>query len=187
MPIDFPSSPSSGQIYDYLSKSWIWNDVYWASIGASGNISSGQLGTPVVFSGNIASGSIGAFHLASGVGGGGISLTSGIITSGHVGDNAVTSGNIASGQVGRFQINDFNAGINLSTIRGGSKGYFAGGDNGAFVSTADKLTYSTDTTSAQTTANLSQARSSLAGVSEGLTKVILRVELLALMLQQQIN
>ena len=170
MPIDFPSSPSSGQRYDYLSKSWIWNDVYWASIGASGNISSGQLGTPVVFSGNIASGSIGSFHLASGVGGGGGSLSSGSVTSGLIGDNAVTSGNIASGQVGRFQINDFNAGINLSTIRGGSKGYFAGGDTGASVSTADKLTYSTDTTSAQTTANLSQARSSLAGVSEGLTK-----------------
>jgi len=170
MPIDFPSSPSSGQRYDYLSKSWIWNNIYWASVGASGNISSGQLGTPVVFSGNIASGSISAFNLASGIGGGGGSLSSGSVTSGLIGDNAVTSGNIASGQVGRFQINDFNAGINLSTIRGGSKGYFAGGDTGAFVSTADKLTYSTDTTSAQTTANLSQARSSLAGVSEGLTK-----------------
>ena len=67
MPIDFPSSPSSGQRYDYLSKSWIWNDVYWASVGSSGNISSGQLGTPVLFSGNIASGSIGSFHFASGV------------------------------------------------------------------------------------------------------------------------
>ena len=81
MPIDFPTSPSSGQRYDYLSKSWIWNGVYWASVGASGNITSGQLGTPVVFSGNIASGSIGSFHLASGVGGGGF-LSSGSVTVG---------------------------------------------------------------------------------------------------------
>ena len=174
MPIDFPSSPSSGQRYDYLSKSWIWNDVYWASIGASGNISSGQLGTPVVFSGNIASGSIGSFHFASGVGGGGgggaIVLTSGSVTSGLIGNNAVTSGNIGGGQVGRFQINDFNPGTSLFVTRFGLKGYFAGGANPTITATADKLTYSTDTTAAQTTANLSQARSSLAGVSEKLTK-----------------
>ena len=164
MPIDFPSSPSSGQRYDYLSKSWIWNDVYWASIGASGNISSGQLGTPVVFSGNIASGSIGTFHLASGVGGGGF-LSSGSVTSGLIGNNAVASGNIASGQVGRFQINDFNPGTNLPLGRGGNKGYFAGGNTGNYVATADKLTFSTDTTAAQTSANLSQARARLAGCS----------------------
>jgi hypothetical protein len=177
MPIDFPSSPSSGQRYDYLSKSWIWNSVYWASVGASGNISSGQLGTPVIFSGNIASGSIGSFHFASGVVGGGvvgsggaIILTSGSVTSSYIGNNAIASGNIASGQVGRFQINDFNAGTNLALVRGGGKGYFAGGDTGADVSTADKLTYVTDTTIAQTTANLSQARQLLAGCSGEGTK-----------------
>jgi len=106
MPIDFPSSPSSGQRYDYLSKSWIWNSIYWASVGSSGNISSGQLGTPVVFSGNIASGQIGAFHLASGVGGGtgSGSLVSGSVTSGNIGDNALSSGNIASGQVSTFHL-----------------------------------------------------------------------------------
>ena len=104
MPIDFPSSPSSGQRYDYLSKSWIWNSIYWASVGSSGNISSGQLGTPVVFSGNIASGQIGAFHLASGVGGGTGSLVSGSVTSGNIGDNALSSGNIASGQVSTFHL-----------------------------------------------------------------------------------
>ena len=171
MPIDFPSSPSSGQRYDYLSKSWIWNDVYWASIGASGNISSGQLGTPVVFSGNIASGSIGTFHLASGVGGGGF-LSSGSVTSGLIGNNAVASGNIASGQVGRFQINDFNPGTNLPLGRGGDKGYFAGGNTtaGNSSATADKLTFSTDTTAAQTSANLSQAKTNLAGCSGEGTK-----------------
>jgi len=175
MPIDFPSSPSSGQRYDYLSKSWIWNNVYWASVGSSGNVTSGQLGTPVLFSGNIASGSIGSFHLASGVGGGGggaIVLTSGSVTSGLIGDNAVVSGSIGSGQVGRFQISYFNPGTNLNLIRGGVKGYFAGGTDSSFiiVATADKLTYSTDTTVAQTTANLSQAKSNMAGVSEKLTK-----------------
>jgi hypothetical protein len=162
MPIDFPSSPSSGQRYNYLSKSWIWNNVYWASVGSSGNISSGQLGTPVLFSGNIASGSIGSFHFASGVVGGGF-----LVTSGLIGNNAVASGNIASGQVGRFQINDFNPGTNLPLGRGGNKGYFAGGAStgSVVVTTADKLTFSTDTTAAQTSANLSQARARLAGCS----------------------
>jgi len=49
---------------------------------------------------------------------------------------------------------------------GSTKGYFAGGATGAVVTvaTADKLTYSTDITAAQTTANLTQARYSLAGV-----------------------
>ena len=171
MPIDFPSSPSSGQRYDYLSKSWIWNSVYWASVGASGNISSGQLGTPVVFSGNIASGSIGTFHLASGVGGGGF-LSSGSVTSGLIGNNSVNSGNIASGQVGRFQINDFNPGTNLPLGRGGDKGYFAGGNGstGSISVIADKLTYANDTTAAQTSANLSQARRNLAGCSGEGTK-----------------
>ena len=205
MPIDFPSSPSSGQRYDYLSKSWIWNDVYWASVGASGNISSGQLGTPVLFSGNIASGSIGSFHFASGVVGGGGSLSSGSVTSGLIGDNAVVSGSIGSGQVGRFQISYFNIGqifsntfgnnsitsgnvgsgqigqfhfisgiirtaTNPVTLLGGTKGFFAGGSTGSYVATADKVTYSTDTTIAQTTANLSQARYNLAAISQGTTK-----------------
>jgi hypothetical protein len=162
MPIDFPSSPSSGQRYNYLSKSWIWNNVYWASVGSSGNISSGQLGTPVLFSGNIASGSIGSFHFASGVVGGGF-----LVTSGLIGNNAVASENIASGQVGRFQINDFNPGTNLPLGKGGNKGYFAGGAStgSVVVTTADKLTFSTDTTAAQTSANLSQARARLAGCS----------------------
>ena len=67
MPISFPFPPSSGQQYDYLSQSWIYNGTYWASIRASGAVTSGQLGTPVVFSGNIASGQIGTNQLASGV------------------------------------------------------------------------------------------------------------------------
>ena len=49
----------------------------------------------------------------------------------------------------------------------GSKGYLTGGYTGAYVATADKLTYSTDTTVAQTSANLSAARYSAASVSEG--------------------
>ena len=98
MPISFPSSPSSGQRYEYLFNAWIYNGTFWRATNASGSITSGNLGVNVVFSGNIASGQIGSFHLASGVGGGGGggSLTSGQIQSGNIGDNAVTSGNIAS-------------------------------------------------------------------------------------------
>ena len=164
MPISFPFPPSSGQRYDYLSQSWIYNGTYWASVRASGAVTSGQLGTPVVFSGNIASGQIGTNQLASGVGGGGISLVSGSIISGYIGDNAVTSGNIASGQIGRFHINNFNVGIQTKT-RGGTAGYFAGGYTNNSVVTSDILIYSTDTTASQTSSNITTATGALAGCS----------------------
>ena len=103
MPIDFPTSPSSGQRYDYLSKSWIWNGVYWASVGASGNITSGQLSTPVVFSGNISSGQVSTFHLSpesvySGL------IGSGIISTFKLSNEAIYSGAIASGQIPIFSL-----------------------------------------------------------------------------------
>lgn len=57
---------------------------------------------------------------------------------------------------------------------GGAKGYIAGGDttnnNTVTVITADKITFSTDTTVAQTSANLTQARSFANSMSEGITK-----------------
>ena len=70
---------------------------------------------------------------------------------------------------------------NLSQSRGSSggisecstKGYVAGGftvNTGAVVTTADKITFSTDTTAAQTTANLSTARSDMGCPSQGSSK-----------------
>lgn len=50
MPIDFPSSPITGQSYTYNSKQWIWNGTNWAistvgNIGATGaNGSTGPTG-----------------------------------------------------------------------------------------------------------------------------------------------
>jgi hypothetical protein len=29
MPIDFPNSPTTGQVYTYLGRSWVWNGVAW--------------------------------------------------------------------------------------------------------------------------------------------------------------
>lgn len=29
MPIDFPASPSTNDIYSYAGKSWIWNGIAW--------------------------------------------------------------------------------------------------------------------------------------------------------------
>ena len=170
MPISFPSLPSSGQRYEFSFNAWTYNGTFWQATGSSGQITSGAISDNAIFSGNIASGSISAFNLASGVGGSSLVLTSGSITSGLIGDNAVNSGNIASGQVGQYQINDYNVGV-LNNIRGGDYGYFAGGSSsGTFFATAEKLTYSSDTAAAQTTANLSQGRGGLAGISEGLTK-----------------
>jgi hypothetical protein len=55
-------------------------------------------------------------------------------------------------------------------VFGGAKGYYLGGYSGSVAATADKLTYSNDTTAAQTTANLSVSRYEMRGLSEGNTK-----------------
>ena len=148
MPIDFPTSPSSGQRYDYLSKSWIWNSVYWVSVGASGNVTSGQLGTPVVFSGNIASGQIGSFHLASGVGGGGgASLTSGSVTSGFIGNAAVVSGSVGSGQIGTIH---FSSGsVAKFTSSSSAPSSPSEGDRWYYTTDGVLLTYVNDGSSSQ--------------------------------------
>jgi hypothetical protein len=54
---------------------------------------------------------------------------------------------------------------------GTTYGYFAGGFTGASVTvaTGDRITFSTSTTAAQTSANLSQARYYLSGLSDGTT------------------
>lgn len=71
---------------------------------------------------------------------------------------------------------------NLSAVRkaaagmteGTSKGYWAGGYTGSIVTTtvvtADKITFSSDTTTAQTTANLSVSRAESFAGSDGSTK-----------------
>lgn len=131
MAISFPFPPSSGQRYDYLTQSWIYNGTYWASVGASGNVTSGQLGTPVVFSGNIASGQIASSHLASGI------LTtpnirSGDIKSGMVGDGAVFNFNIASGQI--FNNNIASGVVTFSNLGSGcvTSGKIASGQVGEY-------------------------------------------------------
>ena len=51
-----------------------------------------------------------------------------------------------------------------------SHGYVLGGYTGDYVATADKVTYSTDTTAACTSANLSQARYAACSTGDGTTK-----------------
>ena len=51
-----------------------------------------------------------------------------------------------------------------------TKGYFAGGYDDSFIATTDKIVFSSDTTTARTSANLSAPRQGLAGLSEGSTK-----------------
>ena len=61
----------------------------------------------------------------------------------------------------------------LSAISDGEdKGFICGGDTSSStrVATADKITFTTDVNNARTTANISQARYSLAGSSEGRSK-----------------
>ena len=34
MPINFPNSPATNEIYSYDNKSWIWSGSYWSSLGS---------------------------------------------------------------------------------------------------------------------------------------------------------
>lgn len=136
-------SIASGQVNNFKLSSG-------ASIAnlQSGNIRSGLLANNSVLSGNILSGNIG-----------GLQFSPQSIRRNNFADSSVLSGSVASGQIGQFHL----VGIN-------GAGYFAGGGTLNQVATADKLTYSNDTTAAQTTANLSQARIGVAGVSNSTTQ-----------------
>ena len=35
MPINFPNSPATNEIYSYDTKSWIWSGSYWSSLGST--------------------------------------------------------------------------------------------------------------------------------------------------------
>jgi hypothetical protein len=37
MPIDFPFAPTTGQVYTYLGKSWVWNGTAW-DVATSGKL-----------------------------------------------------------------------------------------------------------------------------------------------------
>jgi hypothetical protein len=70
----------------------------------------------------------------------------------------------------------FRAGILESGVKGPSGhvatatyGYFAGGNSGAVVTTADRITFSTGATSANTASNLSTARRFVSGLSDKVT------------------
>ena len=42
MPINFPNSPATNEIYSYDTKSWIWSGSYWSNfvVGSTGNVTS---------------------------------------------------------------------------------------------------------------------------------------------------
>ena len=61
-------------------------------------------------------------------------------------------------------------GIQSPVRKASEKGYVAGGYTGAYVATTDKLTFATDTYTAQASANLTLARGAAAGVSQAIVK-----------------
>jgi hypothetical protein len=155
----------------------------------SGNIGSGVIRFPEFFGDAIAyanvnvtsgsvilSGQIDQYHLYWTLDGS--TTKAGYFAGGNTGNNVGIA--IADKLTYATDSNAYQSSANLSQARyglagiseGSTKGYFAGGSTGSSVNfvTTDKITYSNDTTVAQTTANLSQARYSLAGVSDGLTK-----------------
>lgn len=85
MPIDFPSTPASGQAYTFGTNTWVYNGTYWNAY-INKPVISGQLSSNVVYSGNIASGQVGQDHISSG------GIRSGAIASGQIGDNHFSSG-----------------------------------------------------------------------------------------------
>ena len=51
MPIDFPSSPLTGQSYTYGSKEWIWNGTEWAISNRSSSGVAGATGASITIKG----------------------------------------------------------------------------------------------------------------------------------------
>ena len=69
MSINFPSSPTNGQVYSYSGVSWQWNNVYWEVYSAQSAFISSLVtvgtGSPVVFD---VSGGTGFFYSINGIG-----------------------------------------------------------------------------------------------------------------------
>ena len=182
-----PASIAAGASLIFPASVWTTNLTFDSIL--SGGISSGIIGNTKISdqgvgSGAIASGQIFRFHTSSGFINSGhfgdAALSSGSFNFGCVDGNSLTSGlwavpysQLVSGGIiaGYFDNNSINYNAFQYIQSYGNAGYFAGGGAATgFVSTADKLVYSIDTTTAQTTANLSQARGYLAGCSGEGTK-----------------
>ena len=113
----------------------------------SGSVTSGFIGNAAVVSGSIGSGQIGQFHLASGVGGGGASLTSGSVTSGYIGNAAVVSGSVGSGQIGTIH---FSSGsVAKFTSSSSAPSSPSEGDRWYYTTDGVLLTYVNDGSSSQ--------------------------------------
>jgi hypothetical protein len=144
----------------------------------SGNMTSGvvtsipfevlSISDNAILSGNIASEQVSiSYHLAKGTITS-VNIGSGVIRFPEFFGDVATYTKIASGQIGRVHLENGLVSLSLPPI---NKGYFAGGFGSSIpVNTADQIIYSTDTTTAQTNANLSLSRYVLAGISEGSTK-----------------
>jgi hypothetical protein len=102
MPIDFPSSPTTGQVYTYLGKSWVYNGTGWDAPRADiieylpslvgGNTFSGvqTFTTPIA----VPSGGTGAATLTSG------GYLKGAGTSAITSQSGIPAGDITSGTLG---------------------------------------------------------------------------------------
>ena len=181
-----PASIAAGASLIFPASVWTTNLTFDSIL--SGGISSGIIGNTKISdqgvgSGAIASGQIFRFHTSSGFINSGhfgdAALSSGSFNFGCVDENSLTSGlwavpysQLVSGGIiaGYFDNNSINYNAFQYIQSYENAGYFAGGFNAGSFSIVDKLTYSTDTTVAQASANLSQARYSLAGCSGDSTK-----------------
>jgi hypothetical protein len=79
----------------------------------------------------------------------------------------LSTGTTAANTVSNLStVRQFLGGVSGRTPTGTTYGYFVGGDSGAVVATADRITFSTGVTAANTVSNLSQARTYPCGLGD---------------------
>jgi hypothetical protein len=129
MPIDFPTGPTTGQVYTYLGKSWVYNGTGWDAPRADiieylpsligGNTFNGvqNFTTPIA----VGSGGTGAATLASG------GYLKGAGTSAVTSQSGIPAGDITSGTLGIAR-----GGTGAATLASG--GYLKGAGTSAVTS-----------------------------------------------------
>ena len=136
MPIDFPASPTNGQLYTFGTNTWVYNGSYW-NVYYNKPVPSGQISNNTIFSGNIASGQIGQYHFSSG------SVTSGAIASGQVTQFAPSSGSVRSGTISSGQLGFNHLGIEILNTLAKTNNLRISVTSGVVAPTTDQTAQST--------------------------------------------
>jgi len=93
MPIDFPDSPTNGDLYSAGGKNWQYNGSAWVLLGVVPSIPVGSVGTSELADNAVTTAKIAAGAVVE------ADLATGAVTADKIGSSAVTTAKIAAGAV----------------------------------------------------------------------------------------